>query len=93
MVGDLDDGLFVFEVLALLLGVACADGLWVIVMYESSIAKLIGEAFCAANEVIEVLEFGANSLNVDINASFAFCLCLWSFDQWLDRIVLRLGVK
>jgi hypothetical protein len=39
------------------------------------------------------LEFGCNSRNAEINASFALLLCLWRFDQWLDRIVLRLGVR
>jgi hypothetical protein len=54
---------------------------------------LIGEGFCAANIVIVVLEFDANSLNVESNASLAFCLCLWSFDQWDERIEFRDGVK
>jgi hypothetical protein len=93
MVCDCHDSFLILEVFALLLGVVGTDGFWVIVTNESSIAELISEGFCAANVVIEILEFGANSLNVEINASFAFCLCLWSFDQWLDRIVFKLGVR
>lgn len=78
---------------ALLLVVRGVDGSGVIVRDEMKVAKLVGERFCSAHEVIEVLEFGCNSRNAEINASFARFLCLWRFDQWLDRIVLRLGVR
>ena len=93
MVDNGHDGFFVFFVAALLLGVSGTDGLGVVVRNESRVAKLICERFCSANEVIVVLEFGTDSLNAEINAIFAFCLCLWSFDQWDDRIVLRDGVR
>ena len=62
-------------------------------MNESSISNLIGKRFRASDEIIEVLEFGADSFNAESNATLAFCLCWWSFDQWDDRIVLRDGVR
>ena len=78
---------------ALLLIVRGVDGCGVIIRNESRVAKLIGKWFRASDEVIEILEFGRDSSNADVNASFARFLCLWRFDQWLDRIVLRLGVR
>ena len=92
-IGDFDDGFFVFEVLAFLLGVVGLDGFGIVVRNEARVAELIGEGFSSANEVIEILEFGADSFNAESNAIFAFCLCLWRWDQWLDRIVLRDGVR
>lgn len=69
------------------------DGGWVIVRDDTKVSKLVGERFCSAHEVIKILEFGGNSFNAESNAVFAFCLCLWRFDQWDDRIVLRDGVR
>ncbi len=93
MIGDGDDGFFIFEVAALLLRVLGLDGFWIVVMYESSIAQLIGERFGSADKIVKILEFCANSFNAEVNAIFARNLCLWRFDQWLDRIVLRDGVR
>ncbi len=93
MVDDFDDRFFVCPVLASLLRVVGVDGFWVIIVNESRVSKLIGKRFRASNEIIEVLEFDADSFNAESNALFAFCLCLWRFDQWEDRIVLRDGVK
>ena len=76
VVYDFDDGLFVFFVFAALLLVVSVDGFWVVIRNESRVAELIGEWFCAANKVVKVLEFGADSFNAESNASFAFCLCL-----------------
>lgn len=69
------------------------DGSRVVVRDDTKVSKLVGERFCSAHEVIKVLEFCGNSFNAESNAVFAFCLCLWRFDQWLDRIVLRDGVR
>ena len=93
MVHDGYDSFFVFFVAALLLVVGSVDGSWVIVRNETRVAELICERFCSSNIVVKVLEFGTDSFNAEINASFAFCLCLWSFDQWDDRIELRDGVR
>lgn len=76
MVIDFDDGFFVPFVFTLLLLVVGVDGFWVIVRNESRVSKLIGKRLRPSDEVIEVLEFGADSFNAEINASFAFFLCL-----------------
>ena len=76
MVGDFDDGFFVPFVFTLLLLVVGVDGFWVIVRNESRVSKLIGKRFRPSDEVIEILEFGTDSLNAEINAIFARCFCL-----------------
>ena len=78
---------------ASLLVVGCVDGSGVIVRNEARVSELICERFCSANKVVKVLEFGTDSFNAEMSASFAFCLCLWSFDQWDERIALRDGVR
>lgn len=93
IVNDLDDGFLVSFVFALLLFVVCGDTFGIVIRNESRVSKLIGKWFGSSDEVVEVLEFSANSLNEESSASLAFCLCLWRWDQWFDRIVLRLGVK
>lgn len=93
MVDDGHDSFFVFFVFTFLLVVGCVDGGWVIIRNEASVSELICERFCSANEVVKVLEFGTDSFNAEMSASFAFCLCLWRFDQWDERIVLRDGVR
>jgi hypothetical protein len=76
VVDDFDDRFFVCPVFASLLRVVGVDGFWVIIVNESRVSKLIGKRFRASNEIIEVLEFGADSFNAESNAPFAFCLCL-----------------
>lgn len=93
MVSDLDDGLLVFEVLALLLLVVRGDAFWVVIRNDSRVSKLIGERFGSSDKVVKVLEFCTNSFNAESNAIFAFSLCRWRCDQWFDRIVFREGVR
>ncbi len=69
------------------------DGGWVIVRKDASIAQLIGERFGSSNKVVEVLEFCSSSINAERNAEAARFLCLWRWDQWLDRIALSDGVR
>lgn len=92
-VGDLDGDFFAGDSVTLLLVVLGGDGSGVVIRNESSIAKLIGKWFGSSNEVIKILKFGATSLNDDANAMAARFLCLWRFDQWDERIVLRDGVR
>lgn len=72
----MDDGFFVFEVAALLLGVSGVDGFWVVIRNESSFAELIGERFGSADKIVKILEFCCNSFNAEANANLAFFLCL-----------------
>ena len=76
-----------------LLVVGSVYGSGVIIVNESSFFKLIGKAFRASNEIIDILEFGADSFNAEKSADFAFFLCRCRWDQWFDRIVLRDGVR
>ncbi len=92
-VDDSDGSFFIFDAVAFLLVVFCCDGGGVVVRNESSISELIGERFGSADKIVKVLKFGTTSLNDEANAMAAFFLCLWRFDQWLDRIVLRDGVR
>lgn len=92
-VGDFDDCFFAFEFVAFDLVVFCCDGSGVVIRNESRVAELIGKRFGSADKIVEVLKFGTTSLNEEANAMAAFFLCLWRFDQWEDRIVLRDGVR
>ena len=92
-VGYLDGDFFTFDTAAFLLVVLGGDGGGVVIRNDSSISQLIGEGFGSANEVIKVLKSGATSFNEEANAIAARFLCLWRFDQWEDRIVLRDGVR
>ena len=90
---DFDDCFFFGSLFAFCLREGCVDCGGIVIRKDASVSKLIGERFGSTDIVIKVLEFGADSFKAEINASFAFCLCLWRFDQWLDRIVLRDGVR
>ena len=92
-VDDFDDRFFTFEFVAFDLVVFCGDGSGVVIRNESRVAELIGKRFGSADKIVEVLKFGTTSLNEEANAMAAFFLCLWRFDQWDERIVLRDGVR